>query len=96
MTSINGALAYLKTPYPHWTRREKRSKLGCLNPVVATGLYTLHATQRHVSRTQTGQDPFLHVTRQVLLPVWMGPKSVHTTLSTARPGVQSTPDCQQL
>ena len=32
-------------PRPHWTRRQKRRKLGCTNPVVATVLYTLHAKQ---------------------------------------------------
>ncbi len=36
-------------PHPHLTRREKRSKLGCTNPIVATILYTLHAKQ-HVMR----------------------------------------------
>ena len=33
-------------PHPHWTRREKRSKLGPANPVVATVLFTLHAKQQ--------------------------------------------------
>ncbi len=36
-------------PHPHWTRRERRSKLGRENPIVATGLYTLHATSNTLS-----------------------------------------------
>ena len=30
-------------PHAHQTRREKRSKLGRENPIVATGLFTLQA-----------------------------------------------------
>ncbi len=44
-------------PHPHWTRCEKRSKLGHTSPTVATGLYTLHAKQ-HVS-AQLGSGSIL-------------------------------------
>ncbi len=35
--------SWLAWPHAHQTRREKRSKLGRENPVVATGLFTLQA-----------------------------------------------------
>ena len=38
---------WLLRPYPHWTQREKWSKLGRANPVLATGLY---ATRCHVHK----------------------------------------------
>ena len=43
-------------PHPHWTRREKRSKLGRANPVVATGLYTLHTKQYMSTQLGSGLD----------------------------------------
>ena len=46
-------------PHPHWTRREKRSKLGCINPIVATVLYTLH-TKQHVMQCHTHKWDRIH------------------------------------
>ncbi len=53
----------LYRPHPHWTRRQKRSKTGCANPVVRTVLYILHAkqqaTQHHVHKWDL--VPFIRV-----------------------------------
>ncbi len=56
----------------HWTRREKRSKLGPANPVATTVLYTLHAQQQVMQH-----GTWLHLLTSLLVscPVWMGPYS---------------------
>ena len=59
---------------PIHTGRDAK-QIGCTNPVVATGLYTLHAKQ-HMTCTIGIWFHFvaLRVVSRLLLPVWMGPK----------------------
>ena len=52
-------------PHAHQTRRQKRSKLGRKNPVVATGLFTLQATS---NKHQNGTWLHLFESRRALLP----------------------------
>ncbi len=54
--------------HPHWTRREKRSKLGQANPVVITVLCTLHTKQQVMQHHRVHKwdlAPFIRVASRV-------------------------------
>ena len=52
-------------------KRIRTQKFHCSNRIVHTAR---QATGDTTSRAQMGPNPFLRVTRRVLLPVWMGPQ----------------------
>ena len=62
-------------PHAHQTQREKRSKLGCQKPIVATELFTLQAASNAPSnKRRNGTWLNFFALCCALLPVWMRPK----------------------
>ena len=73
-------------PHAHQTRREKRSKLGGANPIVATGLFTLQATSNvWCNKQQNGTWLHFFTLGHALHPVCMGPETTFSQDTNSDP-----------